>query len=89
MSPLIKSSYFLKISSAFCLGFVRETVKRRILISNISMGKLTLCHGQQISRYGLSGAAVSYCKCHEIIKLYAFEMWNRIQICAEKQRIWL
>jgi hypothetical protein len=46
ISLWIRNSQFLKIASSFYLGFAMERVKRRFLISDFSVGNITLCLGQ-------------------------------------------
>lgn len=50
MSPYINSSKAVKIASTVYLRFVRENVKIRFLISDISAGNLTLCHEKRVAR---------------------------------------
>jgi len=47
MSARINNMQVVKISSVFYLGFARERVKRRRLISDVSANNITLCRGQE------------------------------------------
>jgi len=46
----MKNSQVFKIASAFYLGFARERIKILFLISDVSVGNITLCLGQPDAR---------------------------------------